>query len=396
MTLPPPPPPPTDPLAEAMLALGDKLQAAIEMMAGLVLAVNAQTQASATLTAAVVEATMELAKRQVQNTNQAQLPEKMTQGTTQLPANVSFRQRAQEPPAAKNITLTALLGGIDMFKVQLFILLGPLASFATLLNQSSSGFRIFLSAISILAGTLAPVLLPVFLLLSAALLTLSDYIWSNIEPALEGFYTWLTANVINALAMFVDNVQAAYRALRDYTKDVKNAGEIGKAVFEDLQHDMAIAIATIIDMIEGSNLAEQLEKDREANRAHLIERRILVPNPQQQAPAQPAVGPFPIIPGDNNADIGEGIDKGGEPKPEKWSDTLRRDLLKNLRLSMDEFKFQNGPKASLTSLVGASKAAQLAGVSESPFEKVMAQRTQTIITKFDQALAKLDKLGMAD
>lgn len=74
---------------------------------------------------------------------------------------------------------------------QFAAVLGPLYALSTILGQTNSGFGVFLKAVSLVGSTLAPVLLPVFATLAAALIVLSEYIWESLLPALKDFYGWL-------------------------------------------------------------------------------------------------------------------------------------------------------------------------------------------------------------
>lgn len=87
------------------------------------------------------------------------------------------------------------------------LVLGPLVAFQTLLSQSSSGFSTFTKAVSVFGATLAPLLLPVFAVLSAAVVAVSDVIWKELQPKLSEWYDWVLKSAIPATRRLVEAFQ---------------------------------------------------------------------------------------------------------------------------------------------------------------------------------------------
>jgi hypothetical protein len=62
--------------------------------------------------------------------------------------------------------------------------LSPLTRLASYLDSVTSGFGLFGTAIRVFVSAVAPILLPVMVVLSAALISLSEVIWRELQPAL--------------------------------------------------------------------------------------------------------------------------------------------------------------------------------------------------------------------
>lgn len=293
----------------------------------------------------------------------------------------------------KGVLGSVFAGVMSGFTSKLILILAPLTAFATILNASTSGFKIFLSAINVFAATLGPILLPFFILLSAALLTASGYIWDALLPALKDFYTLIIIGGINAMQNFINWLGKAIEGLSEF------ADELGDAA-DDISDDWAFAIATIIDFFTGDNLAANLPPRK--NGAGLAEGIRWIPFGGQMPPAADGDGAGRAKGGGGfGVDAGDAKDRGrkdgkNEQGTQKDGKSFIENFKDNIKLSIQEFKFQNQPKASFSGLVQASRNAQLAAVNVSPFEKVMETRMQQVITILDEVAAKLGKPAMVD
>lgn len=266
----------------------------------------------------------------------------------------------------------------DFFKRYFLMVLTPLVTFATVLNQTTSGFRMFLGSVNILAATLAPILLPGFVLLAAAVLALSDKIWAEMVPALADFYKWVFSHAVPALSTFVDWLFRAVDGVADFIKGLEDIYDVLNAP----------GGAEVL----GRNLAEMMQNDGLGGNFLL---------------------PFAGLPGLALGALGGGIDRNGgqmmapgqrplqiggiaqnipNAGPDGKRGGLSPEFLKALREVTREMTFQQQPQAQMTSLAQASRAAQLAAVGQSPFEQKMLERQTKTVQALDQAVSWLERI----
>lgn len=263
-------------------------------------------------------------------------------------------------------------------KRYLLMTLGPLITFATVLNQTTSGFRLFLGAVNIMAMTLAPILLPVFVMLAAAMIALADKIWTELEPALADFYIWIFSQAVPALSTFVDWLFRAVDEVAAFIGELKDIYDIlnapggaellGKNLFEMFANDpWTERNAPWLNQAirwGGKQFGMDVNKD----------------GGQMMAPDQPPLQIGGVV---------QNIPGGGDRKP---SGGISPEFLKALREVAREFTFQQQPQAQMTSLVQASRAAQLAAVGQSPYEQKMLERTTKTVEALDKAVSWLEKM----
>ncbi|MDB5312917.1 MAG: hypothetical protein JWO38_7119 [Gemmataceae bacterium] len=101
-----------------------------------------------------------------------------------------LQRRAQ---GGKGGGVSAIIG---MFAGKLGLLLSPLTTLTTILGASNSGMSVLNKAFGIFAATLAPILLPVFVALTAAIVAASDEIWQKLLPKLGEWYKWIIDTAI--------------------------------------------------------------------------------------------------------------------------------------------------------------------------------------------------------
>lgn len=265
--------------------------------------------------------------------------------------------------------------------VPLLATLAPLATFATIVTQSTSGLSLFLSAVNVLAATLAPVLLPIFLVLGAAVLAISAMLWTRLEPALGDFYVWV--------------VQAAIPMFKSLVESVKSVGTAFDVAGEEIDlfvADMLTATANLMKMLGieevGGKKPEDLKKTANEFREDVVGRR----NKRIEEGIGGVKGGL--------GDVGKGFDAQDE-----WLKAIRNapnaaeaDRIqkqgpkkvgpvgeaegafgKGLQDMIQQFKFEQGPKPSITGVAQASKDAQLAAVGGSPMERRMREIASDIL-----------------
>lgn len=265
----------------------------------------------------------------------------------------------------------AAIGGIEkllggMFG-KLMLVLGPIALLASVIQSNLSGVQLVMSAFKLLGATLAPILLPIMILLATGITEVSDRIWHDLEPALGDFYKFIFGALLPAVSALVDAFMVA-AAIFD--------GEARKRIAREMGRDLS-----------GERAAE-LEAERK--------RVMAIPSSQAEGAAieaaeragETAPEPTPYTgapagsPGTKAATAGtKGSDTGGLLGG-KASASTRSALSEVLR----EFRMSVTPKASISGLTDVGKNIQLAGLNQSPFEAKMLERMQGVLG----ALGRID------
>lgn len=246
---------------------------------------------------------------------------------------------------------------LGSFTAKLAIVLGPLTAFATILGSANSGFGVFLKTVNVLAASLAPLLLPAFVLLGAAVLTVSDYIWSKLQPALGEFYKWIFENAIPALSALVEAFNEASRRIE---KIIENPEE---------EYPKAVDDILLGGLLQGIGLIGRQQQ-------------------QQGASGQP---PPPGVMGGIGGMQVDPIFQGDPEKGEKGPGGVLGKFLGNLRLIGQELKLSTAPPVQQLGLVQASRSAQLAASGQSPLEAKIQGMIQDSI---NQLIAAIEEVGM--
>lgn len=149
--------------------------------------------------------------------------------------------------------------------------LGPLAAFGTILSANNSGFQVFGSAVKVLGATLAPLVMPAFVLLSTAVVAVSDVLWSKLMPRLGDFYKSIFETGIPAVMRFADSVEAAadgLEALYDNIpgwmkksgKATASANENQRSAQFDFPSKLSDVPGYLLDNMKGAGTAQEIGK----------------------------------------------------------------------------------------------------------------------------------------
>lgn len=242
-------------------------------------------------------------------------------------------------------------------------LLTPAKVLADVLASNASGFQLVGTAMKLLAATIAPLLLPVFVMLATGITELSDKIWADFGPALEGFY----GMVVNTLLPAVTAIVQAFQDAADFFQDV-------------------------ISQIPGADAESPYLKDADGNNVVGADgRTVRVRDPgagvfEGGAGAGGAVdfGGTRDAPGATGGDR-----RGGRPAeasaPGAKSSTkgAMADVLRELRLSV-------GPRASTSGLADLNRNAAMAALNQSPFEAKLLQRIDAAVGAMERVAANTE------
>lgn len=248
---------------------------------------------------------------------------------------------------------------------QFATVLAPLAAFGTILSQAGSGLGVFQSAINVLAATLAPIVLPAFVLLATALVAASDQIQAQILPALASWYKLLMEEGLPIVTKFAKAVGEAAEALAYLTKNTP--GQIA----EDAKNDPAKAAQrassildfsgsnrAINDFLGGFSLPGLLGKAA----PHVVEAATGI-----KLNSEPAGGDVAQA-GEAKSPARPGEAPDAKPNANAVVNRALQDVMKSLQMSV-------GPKASFGSLSEVGKQAQLAALNLDPLEQRAKEAT---------------------
>lgn len=260
--------------------------------------------------------------------------------------------------------------------------LGPLLAFNTILNASNSGMGVFQKAINVLATSLAPVLLPPMVLISAAVLTVADVLWEKLKPNLARWAAWVVEKGIPAVEQFIDSVDKAAKFLRimagngDRTRRLAT-GEYG---YREARQE-------VVDVFgpKAGEASDWLRKKTQWLRDAVPQSWLPGgdPRPTPGAGGRPRDADAPGPPGGrppaeagggrtggffgNRArDLAEIVAPGLGGK--RGTPATQAKMADNLSLVLTSLTRALGPKAEYTTAAGAAKARQLAAANGDPLD----------------------------
>jgi hypothetical protein len=328
-------------------------------------------------------------------------------------------------PAAGSGAGDAVGAAVGMAVGKFAILFAPIIALSNVLNQTASGMGVFMTAIKVLGATLAPLLLPVFLLLAAAVLSVSDEIWSSLLPNLKAWYEWILANAIPVLEQFVAAVRdviAFIKGLRDDPeKAVADAAGKASEVTKEKPEGDSWASAF---WSPGRWLGDQINKAAGLDDAPAAGKssKELSPGqpytPRPPRPGEPAGAGTPP-PAARGADEGAGGGPGfweraggrlaasgpggfaalaeramaragqaadRQPTPRERFQIALRDVVQSVRQ-------QAGPPAQIINdPTGVNRGAQLASITADPLERRIKERLLQALDAFDGAAAAVKNI----
>lgn len=276
---------------------------------------------------------------------------------------------------------------------QIAMIFAPLIAFSTLLNQSTSGLSLFLGAINILGGTIAPLLLPVFTVLAAAIVVVSDEIWQRLLPTLKDYNATILGQGIAAIETFAQYLVTAAGGVDEFARQMGfaaaglAAGPGAAQAWKDAQKDMKdlkgwnAAHGNKFDLNDPQQRVNarfaQLREELKGDKDNLGKWLDAIKNAPNAAEAKRIQGMGPGAWADEAAGM-----KGQQPG-------VREKMFNAVDLVLRQLQMQTGSKASLTGIAQASRQAQLAAVSQDPFAAKQLQVTEQVLQAIRAGFAEL-------
>lgn len=326
--------------------------------------------------------------------------------------------------------------GFATAKVMAF--LAPIVAVSTILGQTISGLSMFTAAIRVLGTTLAPFILPVFAILAAAIVAVSDELWDGIKNVLPAWYGFILHHAIPAFVSLVSAVrtvidwfkrlsggpdQLAGRRDGDAMPTVGGDQSGGTDFFHDPSKapPVRLAVPQPVDGMSPDRVrAEWAAIGDEVKRA-LRDRDVAAARHGMDSPEyraaevarreatnqrnhylkgfegdetanrarldrgdvpqiKGALPPLPPMPGS------PGATPGGDnrPSPAARFNTALRDVVTSLRMQM-------GPPAAILASGGVNRQAQMDSMKEDPLERRMRERSFAALEMFMQAIPKIEQ-----
>lgn len=314
---------------------------------------------------------------------------------------------------------------------------GPLIAFGTMLSAATSGFQLFTGAIRIAATAAGSILLPIFVVFAAGLLTFVDMLTDeSMLGAMKSYFDL----VISAAVSMSDSIKLTASLIREFGVGLKTILDTLKggdpqgfteAEQKEKENERARIRRQILDewdKFKGENpdLANGFRKKndgtievrgqdgsyKEANEDQ--KQRIEKYNKRKQEldsdfdsvdarwgekinnrrqgkndDGTPKGG-MPAA--DNGGNVGAAGNANGANKPAPKEKDFGTGFREMLKLVGQELQISTAPKAQQFSLAAVSRQAQLAALNQSPFESKMLELTQNTVNQLVQVVNKIDKI----
>lgn len=281
---------------------------------------------------------------------------------------------AQLPGAALGLMGKAALGVIPIF-AKVAGALAPLALLGVALGSGTSGFGVFMTAIKLLGSVLGALLLPIFVVLSAAVYSVATYLMDALLPVLGDYY----ALVIGAATQAVDVLSAAFETAKTVIlifaevvgSTIQTMFALGEAVVTaivDFAKKYGLAIAHLSGMGGVAGLGTAGANAFRGSAAGDLGASIATLFKEKMKEA------------DMDRKLGA---RGG-----KGDQTLGGRFQEGLTATIQELRRSMGPQAQTFGIAQASRQAQLAALNISPFESKMLKFSFDVLQKMDEAIAK--------
>ena len=269
-------------------------------------------------------------------------------------SNVERRRVVQEAGGAEGALMKAKGAATDkladaqgMLAARFAMMIGPLQLFAQVLSANTSGFQVLGKATQLFASVLAPVLLPVTMILATAFVAISDVLIKELEPHFEEYADLIINEAVPAIEEFTDALKGLISDLKGYSDWFDETFGENAVGIDDLfiggdRVDKALGKAPEDAFIGGDRVGKSLGK----------------------APADAA----------GAEGGGRGERGGGGDSPVRGA---LRDVITSLRLSM-------GKPASFSGLESVGRSAQLAALNQDPIEQRMLQVQQKLLATMER------------
>lgn len=231
-------------------------------------------------------------------------------------------------------------------------LLSPMAILSQAMESPIAGFQLIGKATKLLAGVLAPVFLPITLLVAGGLAVVANILFTELQPVMDDWFDLILNDGIPVIQELIDEFKDSIQAIKDFynalpdrrSKDRKEritayAGQYGAALSLGPLAPLAVTGLLYRDVLGGGGITEAAKK-KQAERKKTRKR-------------------------------GEGLEL----------DLSLSEMLESLKKSI-------GPQASMGSLGSVGHQVQLAALNQDPLEARLMKMQLEQLKKIEAALKR--------
>lgn len=289
-------------------------------------------------------------------------------GMPSAPTSVSAGATASAASGNGGGVVSALSG----FATKLLAILAPISVTAAVVGSATSGLSVFVGTLKLLGATFGTVLAPVFLLLAAVALSLSDVIQGQLLPNLAELQTQILQFGTNAVAALEGKFyELAVRALTlviQLERLTETAGGLAGVFDKVMMVNNPLLWAGGKWLAGGGDGPDAKEQAQQELRALVAQLR---------------------GPGNAGAPAGGGRLNNQPPRPD-----FMGMVVGNLQTALDQMRHESGPKAQQTGLIQASLNAQMAAFM-SPFERKQLELQEKNLQSLQEAVNAIKRLQPA-
>lgn len=272
--------------------------------------------------------------------------------------------------AASGGSVGGAVSAITSFATKLLAILAPISVTAAVIGAATSGMSVFLGSLKLLGALAGTVIAPVFLVLAAVALSLSDVIQSQLLPNLAQLQAQILAFGTNAVAALEGKF---------YELAVK---VLTAAIQLDRLTETAGGLMGVFDKIMSWNPATALQW----RGAKWLAGGGDGPAAKEQAQQELKELVAQLRGGAGAAGGGAAVGAGRKPLPDFMG------LFQgNLQTALDQMRHESGPKAQQSGLIQASMNAQMAAFM-SPFEQKQLDLQQKNLEALQEAVEAVKRL----
>lgn len=328
-------------------------------------------------------------------------------GPNPLPVRLDrAMQTAATTPRDKRPESESGAGVAKAIASRFLAVIGPLYALSTVLGQTNSGFGVFQRSINVLGATLAPILLPVFALLAAGIMTVADMIWAEMIPAMKSWYEWFKNNkgAVGEVAGGIGGIAATVGLGRVLGGGGGGLGGIGSALKGGAAR-FGLPFAIGASVFEGGT-GDYYAGLRGRGENKLTSGIGALGGGLMDVISQPLkmLGITDKTYGEafserRKKEIAEFRAKNGEPgtpgtpgtpgAKDGKTNPFGQLFDKNLQLVIESLSREMGPKASYTGVAEAAQSAQIAALNADPIEMQAANRIIQSIQEFQRVFGQV-------
>lgn|GEM_PF-5538026 len=250
------------------------------------------------------------------------------------------------------LAASPILGVLEKVVGKFADLLSPMAILSQAMESPIAGFQLIGKATKLLANVLAPVFLPVTVLVAAGLTTVAGILFTELEPAMNEWFDLILNDGIPVIQELIDEFKDAIAAVKQFYNALPDrhsadrgerrmayAGQYGAALSLGPLAPAALSGLLYRDVFGGGDIVEEAKR-RQAERKR------------------------------------------------NGKDDTRKEFAKSLRDVMGSLRTSIGPQAQIGSLGDVGRQVQLAALNQDPLEAQLQKMQLKVFANLEKAIAR--------